>query len=472
MVRLIIEKELRDIFTSSKFLVTFGICSVLIILSFLIGARNHQVATAQYEASKRANDLQYEGVTDWTRVQEYKIFLPPQPLATLVNGVANDIGRTIEVRGRGELRSQDSRYGDDPIFALFRFLDLEFIFSIVLTLFAILFGYDLINGEKERGTLRLTFSNAIPRTGYIIAKFIGAFLALAVPLLVPILAGILILPAFGITLAGDDWLKLALIIGAGIITVGAFLALALFVSASTERSSTSFLVLLSLWIVMVMIVPRLSVVAADQIVTVPSVDEINSQKSRFMSQIWNEDRGRMNSYTPPKSQNVQEVMAGFNKFMQELADAREKKFNELSARLNEERTNRQAEQQMLAMLVSGVSPSALFTLAAGEINGTSLRMERAFLEQAKEYQRQYAAFMKEKTGMNTGGFSFVVRMVTDDDAAPPKPINIRELPQFAFTPLSAASGLGAYTGYTGVLAVYLLLFFAGAYRSFQRYDVR
>lgn len=472
MLRLIIEKELRDIFTSTKFLVTFGICALLIVLAFLIGAKNHQIAQAQYEASKRTNILQYEGITDWMRVQEYKIFLPPQPLATLVNGVSNDIGRTIEVRGRGELRSQDSRYGDDPIFALFRFLDLEFIFSIVLTLFAILFGYDLINGEKERGTLRLTFSNALPRTQYITAKFIGAFLALGVPLLIPILAGSLLLPVFGITLSGDDWLKLGLIITAGLASIGAFLALSLFVSASTERSSISFLVLLSLWIVMVMIVPRLSVVSADQIVSVPSVDEINSQKSRFMSQIWNEDRGKMNAYTPQKSMDVQEVMGGFNKFMQELADAREKKFNELSARLNEERINRQTEQQQLAMLFSGISPSALFTLAACEINGTGLRMERSYLDQAKEYQRQYAAFMKEKTGMNTGGFSFVVRMVTDDNAAPPKPININELPQFTFTPLSAASGLGPYAGYVGVLTGYLMLFIAGAYRAFGRYDVR
>jgi ABC-type transport system involved in multi-copper enzyme maturation permease subunit len=472
MIRLIIEKELRDIFTSTKFLLTFGICALLIVLAFLIGAKNHQIAQGQYEASKRANILQYEGITDWMRVQEYKIFLPPQPLATLVNGVSNDIGRTIEVRGRGELRSEDSRYGDDPIFALFRFLDLEFIFSIVLSLFAILFGYDLINGEKERGTLRLTFSHALPRTQYITAKFIGAFLALGIPLLVPILAGSLLLPAFGITLSGDDWLKLFLIIAAGYISIGTFLALSLFVSASTERSSTSFLVLLSLWIVMVMIVPRLSVVGADQIVNVPSVDEINSQKSRFMSQIWNEDRGKMNSYTPPKSQDVQAVMSGFNKFMQELADAREKKFNELSARLNEERINRQSEQQQLAMLFSGISPSALFTLAASEISGTGLRMERSYLDQAKEYQRQYAAFMKEKTGMNTGGFSFVVRMVTDDNAAPPKPININELPQFSFTPLSAASGLGPYAGYIGILTGYLMLFVAGAYRAFNRYDVR
>lgn len=472
MLTLIIEKELQDILRSTKFLVTFVICSAVIVLSFLIGARNHQIARAQYEASKAANVRQFDGVTDWLRVQEYRIFLPPQPLATLVNGVSNDIGRTIEVRGRGELVNQDSRYGDDPIFAMFRFLDLEFVFSIVLTLFAILYGYDLINGEKERGTLRLTFSNAVPRNRYLAAKFIGSFLSMVLPLLVPVLAGMLMLPAFGITLSGDEWLTLTFIIAAGFLTVGVFLSLALFVSASTERSSTSFLVLLSVWIISVMILPRLSVIGADLFVTVPSVDEVTSQKSRYMSQIWNEDRSKLNSYTPPKTEDIQAVMTGFNKFMQGLADEREKKFNELSARLNEERRNRQTEQQQLAMLFSCLSPSALFTLAASEINGTSIRMEQRFLEQAKEYQRQYAAFMKEKTGMNTGGFSMVFRMVTDDNAAKPKPIDINELPQFQYTPAAATAGLPAYAGYTGILTLFLFAFAGGAFRAFQRYDVR
>ncbi len=472
MLTLIIEKELRDIIGSTKFAITFSICSVLILLSFYIGVKNFQIAQSQYEASKTANVRQYEGITDWMRVQGYKIFLPPQPLATLVNGVSNDIGRTIEVRGRGELRSQDSRYGDDPIFAMFRFLDLDFIFSIVLSLFAILFGYDAVNGEKERGTLRLTFSNAVPRARYIIAKFAGSFLALAVPLLIPILIGVLLLPLFSVVLSGDEWIRLTLIILAGLISIGVFLSLSLFVSAKTERSSTSFLVLLSVWILAVMIIPRLSVIGADLFVNVPSVDEINSQKSRFMSQIWNEDRTKMNNFVPPKTENMQEVMTAFNKFMQSLADEREKKFNELAARLNEDRQNRQAEQQQLALLFSAVSPSALFTLAASEITGTSLRLEQHYLSAAKNYQQEYAKFMKEKTGMNTGGFAMVFRMVTDDNAEKPKPINIGELPQFQFTPPPVESGIGAYAGSVGVLALFNLLFFAGAFVSFKKYDVR
>lgn len=191
-----------------------------------------------------------------------------------------------------------------------------------------------------------------------------------------------------------------------------------------------------------------------------------------MSQIWNEDRTKMNNFSAPKTENMQEVMNAFNKFMQELADEREKKFSELTARLNEERMNRQSEQHQLALFLSAISPTALFTHAASEINGTSLRLEHQYLTQAKEYQLQYAKFMKEKTGMTTGGFSFVVRMVNDDNAEKPKPINISEMPQFNFSPLPASSGIGPYTGYVGMLGLFNLLFFAGAFLSFKRYDVR
>lgn len=472
MIKLIIEKELRDIIGSTKFAVTFSICSVLILLSFYIGAQNYRIAQAQYEASKTANVRQYEGLTDWMRVQSFRIFLPPQPIATLVSGVSNDIGRTVEVRGRGELRSEDSRYGDDPIFAMFRFLDLDFIFSIVLSLFAILFGYDAVNGEKESGTLRLTFSNAVPRAAYITGKFIGSFLGLTFPLLIPILVGMLFLPLFDISLSANDWIALGLIIAAGVCSIGAYLSFSLFVSAKTERSSTSFLVLLSLWIVTVMIIPRLSVVGADLFVSVPSMDEINSQKGRFMSQLWNEDRTKLNGFTPTNKTDVQSVMNEFNKFMQNLGDEREKKFNEFAARLNEERSNRQVEQRRLAMVFSGISPSALFSMASSDVAGTSLSLEQEYLAQAKAYQQQYAQFMKEKTGMNIGGATMVFRMVTDDNAEKPKPININEIPQFDFTPIEAGAGISSYAGYTGVLAVFNLLFFAGAFVSFRKYDVR
>ncbi len=128
MVRLIIEKELKEIIGSTKFAVTFGACSLLILLAFYVGGRNYQVGMEQYEAGKTESLRKLDGVTDWNEVRSNLISLPPQPIASLVMGVSNDIGRNTEVSGRGELSAEDSRYGEDPIFAVFRFLDLDFVF--------------------------------------------------------------------------------------------------------------------------------------------------------------------------------------------------------------------------------------------------------------------------------------------------------------------------------------------------------
>src|SRR3972149_6480773 len=82
MLKLIIEKELREIIGSTRFAITFGACSLLLLLSFYVGAKNFQISVEQYDASKREDLRKLEGVTDWNMVRDLRTFLPPQPLET------------------------------------------------------------------------------------------------------------------------------------------------------------------------------------------------------------------------------------------------------------------------------------------------------------------------------------------------------------------------------------------------------
>ena len=143
---------------------------------------------ARFDSARQENIRQIEALTtdQWLMV-EPTLFVPPNPLAALISGVSNDIGRNINVAGRGELSLENSLFSDDTSAAVFRLLDLEFVFTIVLSLFAILFCYNAVNGEKEEGTLKLIFSNSVPRDQYIIAKVLGSILGLGLPLLIPIL---------------------------------------------------------------------------------------------------------------------------------------------------------------------------------------------------------------------------------------------------------------------------------------------
>ncbi len=471
MIRLIIEKELKDIIGSTKFAVTFGACAVLILLAFYVGGRNYQVGVEQYEAGKHEGLGKLEGITDWNEVRSNLISLPPQPIASLVMGVSNDIGRNMEVSGRGELSAEDSRYGEDPIYAVFRFLDLDFVFQIVLSLFAILFAYDAINGEKEQGTLRLTFANPVPRAQYIIGKMAGSFLALAVPLLVPILIGGLILLMLGIPLRADDWIRLAFVVLAGYLYFGAFLAISLFVSARTERSSSSFLIALVIWILSVMVIPRTAVLIAGRAVDVPSVDEISSQKSRFAASLWQDDRKKMSDFHAPEGTQPDKMMTEFQKFMQKIGDERDKKLREFSERINEDRRNKQAVQERLAFGLAMVSPSATFSLAAMTISGTGIHLKEAYKRSGEQYQASFAEFIKEKTGQTPSG-GIVFRISSGRDEPKKKPINPLEMPAYGFQPDPLSASFGSIAIDLGILSLFNIICFVGAFVSFLRYDVR
>jgi ABC-type transport system involved in multi-copper enzyme maturation permease subunit len=471
MLKIIIEKEIREMTGSAKFAIAFAVCAALILLSFYAGAKNHQLSMARYEAAKAENLRKMEGMTDWFNFRNHRIFLPPNPITNLVAGISNDIGKTIEVEGRGELNAQGSRFNEEPIFAIFRFLDLEFLFLVILSLFAILLGYDAISGEKERGTLRLAFANSVPRDRYILGKLIGIFTALSIPLLLAMAIGCLLLPLMGINLSGADWTRLVLIILSGLLYFGAFLALSVFVSALTQRTSSSFLILLVVWIMAVLIVPRASVLLAARSVEVPSVDKISAQKAIFSSQLWQEDKEKMSSFRPEKSDDPEAMVNQFNRFMDDLANKREEKMNEYAERLNEERSNKLVQQEKLAFTLARISPSASLSIATSHLAGTSLELKEHFKEEAENYQKAYASFIKEKTGMNTGGRVMMFK-VKNEDGEEPESIDPTELPQFNYNEITLASSVGYAVKDMGILAIFNMIFFMGAFLAFRKYDLR
>lgn len=470
MLRTIIEKEIRDIIGSSKFAITFGACAVLILLAFYMGAKNYELNRTRYEAARAENIRQLEGLTDWLAVPQHRIFLPPQPLTAIVTGVSNDIGRTIEMHGRGELTPGDNRYSDDLIFAVFRFLDLDFIFGFVLSLFAILLGYNAISGEKEQGTLRLSFANALPRGKYILGKLIGSYTALSLPLILAISLGLLILIVLKVPMSAEDWLKLLLISLTGLLYTGAFLTLSIFVSALTRRSSNSFLLLLVIWILGAFIVPRASVLLAGRAVEVPSIDEIAAQKASLSSQLWEEDKKKMSNFKPSVSDCSEGTVNEFNRFMENMAEERELRMREFGDRLDEDRRNKEIRRRKLSLALARFSPSAAMTLAATSLAGSSVELKDRFRSEAYAYQQTYGKFMTEKTGLNPGSGMVLMRMKMGDEE--PEPIDPGELPEFEFTPITLSSSFEAALFDIELLAVYNLVFFAGAFIAFRRYDLR
>ncbi len=472
MLKTIVSKEIRDLIGSTKFAITFGACAVLIIVAFYAGAARYNLHRTQYEASISQSLRQLEGNTDWNSVANAKAFLPPQPLATLVSGVSNDIGRTSVVRGRGEPVAQDSRFNEDPIYAVFRFLDLEFLFKVILSLFAILLGYDAISGEKERGTLRLSFANAVPRATYILGKMTGSSIVLGVSLAIATAVGMLLLPLMGVPMVGADWAKLGLILVTGFLYFGVFLTMSVCVSAMTQRSSNSFLVLLVVWITSVLIIPRVSVLMAGRSVEVPSVDEIAAQKATYASELHKEYLDGMANMSISMDEPDVDPIQKLNAYMDSLHGARDSKMMEFSGRLNEDRRNRQQTQSELAFSLARLSPTASLTLAISNLAGTSAGLKSHFYQESLAYSRQFGDFKKEKTGFNTGHAVRVITHGGEGEPVEPERIDPNEMPAFEYGPTELAAAVDASAADMGLLAVFNLVFFVGAFMAFAKYDVR
>ncbi|HCA81837.1 MAG TPA: hypothetical protein DEP53_19065, partial [Bacteroidetes bacterium] len=409
MLKILLEKELRDIVYSTKFAITFGAAAVLLLLSFYVGIRNYQESIKEYEAARTTNASNVASLTDWRSVQ-HRVFRKPQPLEVLVNGVTNDVGRTTDMRASGELNLINSRFSADPLFAVFRFLDLNFVVIIVFSLFAILFGYDAINGEKEAGTLKLVFSNKVSRASFILSKLLGSILALAIPLLIPLLVGCLLLLGFGIPLSGAEWVRLFLIAGAGLLCFGVFLTLSIMISSLVTRSSVSFLLSLVVWIFSVLIVPKGSVVLASQIIDVPNLDAIESQKRKFSA---DQMQRRMQAFQNFFSSRSMSTDTGFvntmGAFQDSLSKVYEKERQDFYGRLNEDWRNKKDWQERWAFGFSRVSPTAIFQIAAMNLAGTDVEMKLRYQAELNRYQEGYAKFLTSKTGSTADFMRVVIR---------------------------------------------------------------
>jgi hypothetical protein len=214
-----------------------------------------------------------------------------------------------------------------------------------------------------------------------------------------------------------------------------------------------------------------SVLIAGRSIDVPTVDEIGYKTSRLNAQLWSEDRKKLSGFKPTTTSSMDGMLTEFNKFMQDQADERDKKLRELTAELNQDRTNREVEQERLAFGLARLSPAASFSLAAAALAGTSLDLKDRYHDGAMNYQQAYAKFMFAKTGMNVGGRMIMIRN-GNNSGEPPKPIDPRELPPFEFAGVQLSAAIGNSLIDLGALLVSGMLLFAGACLAFLRYDVR
>ena len=412
----IARKEIVSNLLSYKFFVVLLLMVLLVATSLFIMHRDYSQRVADYQVIRPEPGAPIAVV-------------PPNPLSIFAKGLENAMTRSFEIGVTGiEVRAGQS--SGNVVYAFFPAPDFLYIVRVVLSLVALLFGFDQISREREQGTLKLLLGGPVSRARVLVGKWIGNFLSLAVPfLLVTLLGAAVLLFDANVRLDGDRLGRLGLILVLALLYLALFLSLGMLVSALTRRAATSVIVLLFVWALLVFVLPNLGTLAARQFIHVPSVRALTEQRE----QTW-----------------TREVLLGIGKggnwadHMRTIS--RENDRMEEDYRLKFDRLVR------LSRTINRISPAASLLDAATEIAGTGIGEESRLKAEVVRYKNA------------------IIDQLISDAAA-----GRRDARYQAFVyrprPLAGIFAAGALFDLAW-LAAFNIVIFALAYAGFIRYDVR
>ena len=217
MFRVLLWKEIREHLMTFRFGAALLTTFVLVVISvWVLGddfQRRRDAFNLAAEDSAR-NDMQVV-VPSQIRPTVHRT---PSVLSVFAQGEDRRFGNTVLVQRWEVPRRAEGSFTDNMLLAAEPALDLYTIFALVVSLFGILFSYDAVSGERERGTLKIQCSAGAGRASILAAKLLGGIICLAIPFVFSFLSGLLLLSLFlGVCLTGVPWSAVAIILLAGLV---------------------------------------------------------------------------------------------------------------------------------------------------------------------------------------------------------------------------------------------------------------
>jgi ABC-2 type transport system permease protein len=377
------------------------------------------------------------------------VALEPGPLAILASGQSDLFPAALKVTSDSKDSFLFADEIENPAHLVSGSIDLAFVLVFVFPLAILALCFDLVAGEREKGTLALTLASAENPTSVLLGKlFVRAGLPIAA-MLAATVAGALLLRGAETVVSGAFAL-----LSASILAYGLFWALlAAAVDNFGRGSSFNALALIGVWASLTMVAPAAVNTLADALYPTPSRSEMTLAARAATTDADRERDAALSRYAEEHPDaKAAEMTRGDAKertlrrfATQEAANARvEAVMARHEAQL--------ARQRELADRLSVLSPALLMYRSVAEIAGVGDRRYTEFLRRLDEFHGRWREFFWSRA---RAGQSLTQ---ADYDA----------LPRFAAStaetgaPTDVAGALGA-----GVAAPALLLALL-AWRGFRR----
>ncbi|MFC1736993.1 ABC transporter permease subunit [Candidatus Hydrogenedentota bacterium] len=463
MFWMLVEKEIKHNVLSLKFMIVWALLFVLIIASTLMLATSNKKRSMEYRAfQKRQREVLEEMESSYDLRQGVTIAQRPPALSPLATGLEKETSRSVHISSYSGSKQGPTAY-TNPLFSLISSPDLGFVVSVIVSLLALLLTFDGISGENAGGTLKQTMADSVPRHVFLLGKWLGGYLSLAVPFLLAALIGLAIAVVTGqMDLDTHQWTAIRLLLGLSLLYISVFCTMGLFISTITHRPPVSLMICLFLWIFLVLAVPNLMPVLAGQMVETPSVSYLARMRQAIEAEEW---RKASPEIKKADDYDAQRELIG------QVMETIDQRWTEVKTKA----VNKRNEQIIIASWLSRLSPSASYTFAASNFAGTGLLDYRGLGEQVERYEddfRQAAVEIREEevqAQKEAGGEPSWGRWSPDDVSK--AVFNIEKVPKYEFVASSLTSRLKASLIDIVLLALLNIALFMGALAGFLRYDL-
>ena len=288
MLITLIRRELLDNLMTFRFAAAVFITLLLVVANTVVLLKDYEQRLSAYNTATKESHQELREQKVYSRyAMELIIHRPPNPLSIFNLGLDKQVGNEIAVYHAFVPTIWDAvKHGaDNPFLNLFTSIDIALVFQGVLSLLALVFAYDALAGERERGTLRLVLTHPIQRGYILFAKYISAMLCLLVPLLISLLLSIILLTtSTSISWSVDDFLRIGGIILTSLLYISLFYLIGMCISAMTRRASTALMLCMFTWGFLVLVYPNLILTAVD---VVPKPETQTSAYNQI-KQMWEE----------------------------------------------------------------------------------------------------------------------------------------------------------------------------------------
>lgn len=481
MLLSIVIREIFESIYSYRFLFFLLIGITLIPMGFYVNDMNYSKRLNDYDEQVKLEANAVSSAQVWDLLSgnvPLKGFLKPSPLAVFAQGLESSLPQFYTFRPSGYERGTAPTSSGSTSSEL-GILDFSFMVQLVISLIVLIFGADVISGEKELGTLKLALSNNVSRNTILFGKLIGGYATILFSFAVAFTVGISVLSFISFPLNSQGMLtRILLIFVTSALFVLIYFSIGVMISSSTTRTRTSLIAIIVAWAFLQLIVPKISSMMAALIYPIKTETVVSMEKSIVVNALENEKSKVLgigyqeifgaDSALPLGSGSHAERVE-WNSFSEKVMQGYKEKEALQIHSIDEAYDIENETQQSIELGISLCSPSEAFNYLITGLCSTGMPDKEKYVQSVKTYQHTLdqklfnlveRANLTFPNGRTATGVTF--------NGVP----DLKSLPVFSVQQAGLSEIFSSNVGSLVSLAFWLIVPFAIAYKRFSKYDVR